>query len=183
MTKINLLPYKRKSSLRKEWILGVQLGLGSGMLILMLTACWVWGLTVTKHYDTLLKHKESKERILAELSEKSKQLEREEERRSVLFSDFSLLTRGHPQNSTTVILLDGITRSSNPLDLWLSRLSNQGSQVEVEGRALKSHDILSFVDDLERNTFFEDLQTLEMRSEHDQGFDVHHFTLRFTIKD
>ena len=79
-------------------------------------------------------------------------------------------------------LLDSISRSVNPLSLWLLRLELDETNVEIQGRGLRGRDIQSFVDSLERTTIWEKLLVIEMDKESYQGVPVYRFGLRFTIK-
>ena len=80
-----------------------------------------------------------------------------------------------------VSLLDMISRSLNPLNLWLHHLGVDGKNVEIEGRGWQSEDILKFVDTLEQSPHWGNLLAIETRKESYHNIPVYHFNLRFTM--
>ena len=184
MIKINLLSarQKRQYPFYQQWVLQGQVGIGIGILLLTIGTCWVLEKTLTQQHNTALQEKQSKEQMLATLNDEAKQLRQLEQTRTVLLTDYHLLESPDSQKMIPVVLLDVVSRSLDPLNLWLFNLSIDELEVELKGRALDGKDILRFVENLERSAVFGNLRTVETRIEHGQSAAVHHFNLSFRMK-
>ena len=184
MIKINLLSsrQKRKDPFYEQRVLQGQVGIGIGILLLIIGACWVLERTLTQQHNTSLREKQSKEQMLATLNDEAKQLRQLEQTRTVLLTDYHLLESPDSQKRIPVVLMDVVSRSLDSLNLWLFNLSINELEVELEGRALDGKDILQFVENLERSAVFGNLTTVETRIEHGQSAAVHHFNLSFRMK-
>ncbi len=78
--------------------------------------------------------------------------------------------------------MDYVSQSLEPLKVWLVRLSVQGNNVELEGRALSNDDIVEFVNNLRRTDYFADIRLLESRSAQESKINVYQFKLGFALK-
>jgi type IV pilus assembly protein PilN len=79
-------------------------------------------------------------------------------------------------------VLDYVSRSLEPLKLWLVRLSIKGNTVEVEGRALTNDDVVEFVNNLRRTDYFTNIDLQESRSALESQLSVYQFKLGFRLK-
>ena len=122
-----------------------------------------------------------KEQKLADLKEKSQHLDLLENKHATLLARSRLVAERSDRKFAPVILMDEISRSVNPLNLWLHRVVVSGQDVEIEGRGLKSHDIRKFVDTLEQTALWKTLLAIETQPEVFQGSQVYHIRLRFTM--
>jgi type IV pilus assembly protein PilN len=134
-----------------------------------------------REYQALITEKEVKVGALAELKEKSQQTETLESTYAALLTRARLLEHQSGRKFAPVSLMDSISRSLNPLSLWLLRVGVDGRNVEIEGRGLQSEDIQKFVDTLEQTAPWESLLAIEMQKESYQSIPVYHFNLRFTM--
>ena len=120
-------------------------------------------------------------KALAELKENSQKAAVLKHSYTALLTRARLLEHHSGRKFAPVSLLDSISRSLNPLSLWLLRIGVAGEKVEIEGRGLQSEDILKFVDSLELTPFWGNLLTIEMQKESYQSRPVYRFSLRFTL--
>lgn len=148
---------------------------------MVLSILGLWSMTLHHEYNALLTEKEVKVGILAELKEKSQQTEILENTYTALLTRARLLEDQSGRKFAPVSLMDSISRSLNPLSLWLLRVGVDGKNVEIEGRGLQSEDILKFVDTLEQTAIWENLLAIEMQKESYQKIPVYRFSLRFTM--
>ncbi|MGB0910864.1 MAG: PilN domain-containing protein [Nitrospirales bacterium] len=79
-----------------------------------------------------------------------------------------------------IAVLDEVSSSLEPLELWLLTLSIDQPDVSIEGVALSSTDVSKFIGNLEDSSMFGQLIRMETHSRRIQGEGVQHFTLQFT---
>ena len=149
---------------------------------MVLSMVGLWVMALHRQHNALLAEKHVKELALAEMKAKSRPTEILQKTYNTLLDQARFLEQQSEKKFTPVDLLDSISRSVNPLSLWLLRLEVDETNVEIQGRGLRGRDIQSFVDSLERTTFWEKLLAIEMDKESYQGVPVYRFGLRFTIK-
>jgi type IV pilus assembly protein PilN len=182
MIRINLLPHQRRGKDHKPNPFFVQLAVGCGVLLLTLAGCGIWGFTLTQQSADLQKEKLAQEQVLKKLRDRLNEIEQLAQKKVVLLADHHLLEKNQSRKLTPVILLDLVSQSLDPLILWLHRLSFDGSNVEIEGQALRGDDVGQFVANLEQTVLFKALQVIKTHSNNVQGLPVQNFTIRFSIK-
>jgi type IV pilus assembly protein PilN len=79
-------------------------------------------------------------------------------------------------------VLDYVSRSLEPLKLWLVRLSIKGNNVEVEGRAMTNDDVVEFVNSLRQTDYFSSILLRESRAGTEGKVNVYQFRLDLTLK-
>ena len=182
MIKINLLPQPNKL---EAWVqdqrMQVHTAIGVAVFIVIVGMCWMWTLALNQELQVLLDEKVSKEQISTELKKKSQQIELIQDKHKTLVTRSHLMGQSFSKKFVPVTLMDVISRSLDPLNLWLRRVSVNGENVEIDGRGGQTEDILKFVDTLEQSPIWRNLLAVETKAESYQGFPMYHFTLRFTI--
>ena len=182
MIKINLLPQPNQSEgWEQDRMMPVPTVIGVAVFLVILGMCWMWTLTLNQELQALLDEKVAKERISAELKKKSQHIQLVQDQHQALVTRSLLMDQSVSNKFDPVTLMDVISRSVDPLNLWLHQVSVNGENVEITGRGGKSEDVLAFVDTLERSPIWHNLLGVETKTESFQGFPVHHFTLRFTL--
>lgn len=181
MIKINLLAHQGRSEGGHGKRPFIPLSRGMGLSVIILTISGIWVLALNHEHKALLREKVAKERILEKLKGESKQLEFIVNTYATLMARSRTLEQSSDRKFQSVKLMDTISRSLNPFNLWLLRLGVDGKDVEIEGRGLKSDDIQKFVDSLETAAPWGSLLAIETQKESGEGTPLYHFSLRFTL--
>ena len=155
--------------------------IGVAVSLVILGMCWMWTLSLNQELQALLDKKVAKEQMLAVLKKKSKQLALVQDKYKALVTRSHLMDQSFRKKIVPVTLMDVISRSLDPLNLWLHRVSVNGENVEINGRGGKPEDVLTFVNTLERSQIWRNLLGIETKTESFQGLAVYQFSLRFTL--
>jgi len=148
---------------------------------MILSILGLWSLALHHEYNALLTEKDAKDGALAKLKKKFQRTEMLENTYTALLTRSRLLEQQSGHKFSPVSLMDSVSRSLNPLSLWLLRFGVDGKHVEIEGRGLQSEDILKFVDTLEQTAPWGNLLAIEMQKESYQSIPVYRFSLKFTM--
>ena len=89
--------------------------------------------------------------VLGNWKKRSKETEQLKHTYSALMEHSLFLEKQAGQRYLPVSLLDSISRSINPLNIWLLRLGMSGKDVEVVGLGWQAEDVYLFMDSLEKN--------------------------------
>ncbi len=181
MIKVNLLTHQRRSGGHQRKCLSRQSALFIGLALIVLVMMGLWSMALQHEYHALVAEKEIKVKALAKLKEKFQKTEILEKTHTALLTRAGLLEHQLGRKFSPVSLLDAISRSLDPLSLWLLRIGVEEKNVEIEGRGLQSDDVLKFVDSLEQTGIWDNLLAIEMKKESYQNIPVCHFSLRFTL--
>ena len=181
MIKVNLFTHQRRSGRHLRRSFSGQTALLVGLALLVLSMLGLRSMALHHEYNSLLTDKEIKVGALAELKEKSQKTEILENTYTALLIRSRLLEHHSGRKFAPVSLMDSISRSLNPLNLWLLRVGVDGKNVEIEGRGLQSEDIMKFVDSLEQTAIWDNLLAIEMQKESYHSIPVYRFSLRFTL--
>ena len=182
MIRINLLPQPRISGgENQDRTMRVHAAIGVSVFLVTFGICWMWTLALNQELQALLDEKFVKEQISSELQKKSQQIELVQDKHEALVMRSHLMEQSFDKKFVPVTLMDVISRSLDPLNLWLYRVSVNGKNVEIDGRGLQTEDILKFVDSLEQTAIWQNLLAVETKAESFQGSSVYHFSLSFTI--
>ena len=166
MIRINLLPTGKGKRIKKRTELQTQLmlaGISVGLTVILCGYFW-WQLN---HQITVLRNeqgKATKERD--ELKEKVKEVENFEQNKKVLEEKNRVIAQLKKNQSGPVHLLDELSKNL-PDRVWLVSMNEQGGKIDLEGRAITNSDIVDFINNLKRSTFFKDVQIVESRQETD----------------
>jgi type IV pilus assembly protein PilN len=68
-----------------------------------------------------------------------------------------------------------------PLKIWLTTVKEEGSQVEVDGKAVTNADIVQFINNLKTTKFFSDIQLIESRQAIELNVPIYSFKLKCTM--
>jgi type IV pilus assembly protein PilN len=68
-----------------------------------------------------------------------------------------------------------------PLKIWLTSVSEQGPQVEIDGKAITNSDIVEFINNMKNTKFFADIQLIESRQAIELNIPVYNFKLKCTM--
>jgi len=183
MIRINLLAGPRaRKGVRPQWDVRAELALGVGLIVLTLGACFYYSVMLDQEIEARQAEKRDKQRQVAVLKEKVKQVEDFEKRKKLLEDKNRIIEQLEKARFGPVRVLDYVSRSLEPLKLWLVRLTIKGNTVEVEGRALTNDDVVEFVNSLRQTDYFSSILLRESRAATEGKVNVYQFRLDLTLK-
>ena len=181
MIRVNLLPASRASTTQKYSGLPTsRRGAATGMLMLALTSAgiggWWWGLQRENvGVDAQIAHAESD---LSQLKGAAALVDRVLSRKAELSVRLALINRLRSTQREPVQLLSAVSRSLSD-GLWLMELKQQGSVVQMEGRANTLTAVTDFIEHLQNSGIFD--RPIEITTTSMESLDDHPI-VRFAIK-
>lgn len=182
MIRINLLPGPRAKAVQKQQNLRTEVSVGLGVLVLTLGICLYFSWSLDRDIESRQFEKQEKEKQLALLKDKVKQVQDFEARKKLLEDKNRIIEQLQLSRSGPVRILDYVSQSLDPLRLWLVRLNVKGQEVEVEGRAWTNDDVVEFVNNLRRTEYFTNIRLIETRSGMEGKLNVYQFRVNFLLK-
>ena len=182
MIRINLLSTPRAKAVQKQW--DVRLELISAVVVLILTvAGWIfYGETLESDIADKQHEKQGKEKEVALLKDKVKQVQDFERTKKLLEDKNRVIDELEKSRAGPVQVLDHVSHSLEPLNIWLVRLTVKGTNVELEGKALTNDDVVEFVNNLRRAEYFSNIRLLESKSGTEAKLNLYQFKLNMTLK-
>lgn len=179
MIRINLLGNVPKAAAR-PWVPANQKSAAAGLAILILTAAGVGGLWwQVSHEQMTVNHDITEaEAELTRLKTVSLMVDRAVAQKLELTERLGLIDRLHRTQRAPVELLQSVSRAV-PDGLWLLELKQQGSAIQIEGRASSLTALTDFVERLQTSGRFEhpvDIVTTNMETVLEQS------VVRFALK-
>lgn len=180
MIKINLMPVKKR---RRPKVTVPKVPILPMMIVSALTLIavgYLW-FSIENKISTLKADKVSKEKTLAELKIKIKEVENFEKDNKRYEEKTNIIEQLKKNQSGPVRLLDEIS-SGIPERVWLSSLNESGGTVNIEGLAFSNSDIVSFVTNLKGSKYLIDVGLIESKQAVQEKVPVYQFKLTFKIK-
>ena len=181
MIKINLLGAPRATKVKKASQAQTQLMLGGVILLISLGVTfygWHWlDSKITEKKD----EKSRKEKELAQLKEKVKEVESLESIKKELEEKVKIIDTLKRNQSGPVHLLDELSKNL-PERVWLISLSEQNGQVDLDGKAMSNAELVSFYSNLTHTPLFSNVQLIESRSAMESNTEVFSFKMKFQFK-
>ncbi|MFO0774100.1 MAG: PilN domain-containing protein [Nitrospiraceae bacterium] len=184
MIRINLIagPRPKKAQASRQLDLRVEGLIGLAVLLLTLFGCWMYVSSLQDEREAKQREKTDKDMQVAALKEKVKQVQDFEQKKKVLEDKNRIIDQLERARGGPVKVLDQVSRSLDPLKLWLLKLNLNNTTVEVEGRALTNDDIVEFVNNLRRTDAFNSIQLIESRASTENKINLYSFKLKFALK-
>lgn len=181
MIRVNLLPSAKKKKKPKIAIPQVPfIPMAVVFAITAIAAGYFW-YHLDNKISVLKKEKTSKEKTVAELKEKIKEVENYEKDNKIFEERTNVIERLRRAQSGPVYLLDEIS-SGIPERVWLSSMNEAGGTVTVEGLAFSNSDIVSFVNNLKDSKFLTDVGLIESKQTAKEKIPVFQFKITCKIK-
>ncbi|MBI3610663.1 MAG: PilN domain-containing protein [Nitrospirae bacterium] len=181
MIKINLLPVPKAKKAKKAAEIQYEFVLSGLLIVLVVSACgYFWYLQDAK----IELFQEQKTKAVAELTvlkAKVKEVENYENNKKVLEEKNKVIEQLKKNQSAPVHLLDELSRSMDPLKIWLVNLSAQGTKVDIDGKAITNSDIVEFINTMKKSKFFTDIQLIESRQAIELNVPIYNFKLQCTL--
>lgn len=152
--------------------------LGLAMIAIVLGLCGMWAMNLEQQVEGLEQERVAKETLRDRLRAARKNQESMESEAALRLAAHARVLP-YEQKMGPVRLLDGISRSIQPLKLWIQQLSLDETHVEIHGRALHSGEIDHFVEALEERYPDEDLVSVEIKEGRYQDIPVHDFHVQW----
>ncbi len=125
---------------------------------------------------------QEKTKQIEELKKKVKKVTDLEVRKKQLEAKTRVIEQLEKRRGGPVRALDSVSRSLEPLKLWIVNLTLKGKQVEIQGVALENDDVIGFVNNLRRGGLFQNINLREIRSSKQAKTKVLKFRLGMSLK-
>jgi type IV pilus assembly protein PilN len=182
MIRINLLPGPRARRGQKPSNVRIEAAAAAAIILLTVAACLYYSSELNAEVEARQFEKQEKEKQLAALKEKVKRVEDFEQRKKLLEEKNRVIEQLEKSRSGPVLVMDHVSRSSDPLKLWLVKFTMKGNDVELEGRALTNDDVVEFVSNLRRTDYFSSIRLAETRSGTEGKVNLYQFRLNLSVK-
>ncbi len=182
MIRINLLPGPERRAPKARQDGRNEAFIGIGLIVLTLGGCLYYSSVLDSEIESLEGQRLDKQKQVASLKEKVKQVEEFEKKKKELEDKSRIIDQLEKARTGPVMVLDYVSRSLEPLKLWIVRLGVKGSEIELEGRALTNDDVVEFVNNLRRTDYFSSIQLQESRQAPEARLIVYQFRLALRLK-
>src|SRR5919106_5573488 len=145
MIRINLFPSVHAKIAKRQWDVRFEIAIALSLVLLAVAACMYYSGLLDGEIEVRSVEKQNKEKQLALLKEKVKQVQDFEQKKKLLEDKNRVIDELEKSRGGPVRVLDYVSQSLEPLNVWLVRLNINGSNIELEGRALTNDDVVGFV--------------------------------------
>jgi type IV pilus assembly protein PilN len=181
MIKINLLAVTKARKAKKQMEVQYEMVLAGVLIGFVLLGCGYFWYLLDSRIAHLQNDKVKANAELTVLKQKVKEVENFENNKKILEEKNRIIEQLKKNQGAPVRLLDDISRSMDPLKIWLTTISAQGSQVDIDGKAITNSDIVEFINNLKNTKFFSDIQLIESRQDIELNVPIYKFKLRCTM--
>lgn len=182
MIRINLLPGPRAKAVQQQRDVQVEAAGAAGLVGVVLLGCLYYSWALGNEIETLDRERAEKEQQVKVLKSKVKQVENFKKNQKLLQEKNQVIDKLEKERAGPVLVLDHVSRSLDPLKIWLVRLSMKGRDVELEGKALTTNDIVELVNNLRRTDYFSSVRLIESRATLEAQVGLYHFRVDLTTK-
>ncbi|MDH5562158.1 MAG: PilN domain-containing protein [Nitrospirota bacterium] len=150
--------------------------LGVGM------ASWWWTQSKQQEFEYLLQEKEIHQQSLAKVQARVDHLQQDQAEAQRLRVSLNERRAQAMTKKQPIILVDGVSRSAEGIDIWLDHIQMVGQVVELRGQSFAIKDIGAYIDALEKYRVITALPVLEI-FDHEDGErgKVFSFMIRFVL--
>jgi len=181
MIKINLLPVPKARKAKKQMEIQGELIMAGVLIGFVFAACIYYWYLLDSRITRLQGDKTRATAELTSLKEKVKEVENYESNKKVLEEKNRIIEQLKRNQGAPVHLLDEISRSMNPLKIWLSNIMVQDTKIDIDGKAVTNADIVEFINNMKNAKIFTDIQLIESRQAVELGVPIYSFKLRCTM--
>lgn len=183
MIKINLLASgPRGVKAKPKYDIRAQILLGVGVVLITLAGCWWYATALEREIEALTEEKQSKEKQVAQLKEQVKQVQDFEQKKKLLEEKNRVIDQLEQTRGGPVKVLDRVSRSAEPLRIWLTKLGISADTVELEGRALTNDDVVEFANNLKGTDYFTAITLQESKAATENKVNLYQFRLTVRLK-
>lgn len=178
MIKINLLAIPKARKVRKAAAVQYELILAGMVVGVVLAGCLSYLFALNAKISRLESERTAANSQVEKLKEKVKEVENYELNKKDLEEKNRIIEQLKKNQTVPVLLLDHVSRTLDPLKIWLLSLSAQGGKVDIDGKAITNTDIVEFINSMKSTNFFSDIQLIESRQTLEANIPVYNFKLR-----
>jgi Tfp pilus assembly protein PilN len=157
------------------WLVYGVMVMGVGMV------SWWWTQSLQQQVDGLRQERMITIQTLRQMQEKLKSTERYDEQRRLLVMSLERIRGQEKEKAWPVVLLDGISKGLNELEIWLERVQFEGPVVELQGQSLGLEDIGHFIEVLENDQIIMSAPVVEILDGREGDSEVFPFMIRFVL--
>ena len=165
MTRINLFPNQRAAELRRQRRLRIEMQVGVGAVAVGFAVCAILLIMFDRAINETNEDIQTQEANLRFLENRVREVKQFEIHRTNLEHYRQAMQQRLSQQGRTIRLLDTISRTLDPLALWLTRLQIDGQFVYLEGAAFSRRAIIRLTKQIEQTPFSQSIKILETRIE------------------
>ncbi|MCP9454516.1 MAG: PilN domain-containing protein [Nitrospira sp.] len=183
MITINLLASgPRRFKAKPKYDIRAQILLSVGVVLIALAGCWWYATALEREIEALTEEKQNKEKQVAQLKEQVKQVQDFEQKKKLLEEKNRVIDQLEQTRGGPVKVLDYVSRSVDPLNIWLTRLGISTDTVELEGKALTNDDVVAFANNLKGTDYFTAITLQESKAATENKVNLYQFRLTVRLK-
>ena len=178
MIRINLLPVreiKRRNKAKKELTIAALL---VALFIAFLTAFSVYQIMVVKGLKSDLTDLQTQK---SQHDARLKEIKKLEEEKALLLTRIGVIEQLKKSASVTVHVLDDVALRTPSDRIWLTDLSQNGNQIQVNGMSLDNQTVAKYMVDLEGSPYMENLVLVKSDMKKYADRDLKAFTITSSI--
>lgn len=178
MARINLLPWREAERKRRKQELGIATGLALGAVLAI-------GFGLKLQIDAMIAAQEARNAFLtaqiAELDQRIKEIDKLEEQKANLLARMNVIQQLQESRPEVVHLFDELVRAV-PDGVFLTRMTQSGGGVVVEGRAQSNARVSAFMRNIQSSLWIDNPNLLLIENKDQTGTGLSHFRLGFQQK-
>jgi type IV pilus assembly protein PilN len=178
MARINLLPWRDAERRRRQREFAIAIGLAVGLAVLVALGARfdIAGAIDGQHDRNALLQQE-----ITKLNKRIKEINKLEETKTSLLARMNVIQQLQESRPEIVHLFDELV-ASIPDGVFVTRVSQTGNRVEVEGRAQSNARVSAFMRNIQASAWIGDPQLLVIENKDQTGTGLSHFRLGLTQK-
>ncbi len=156
--------------------------LGVVSFLVVVTASWWWIQIQQQELEYLLQEKSIQVQSLTDMHTTLNQLQRYQEEKVLLSESLQVIHAQELNKKQPMVVLDGVSRNVDGLDIWLDRVQIIDQVVELQGQSFSLQEIGKYIDVLESQQVITSLPVIEILDQ--QGRDrekLFSFMIRFAL--
>lgn len=151
-------------------------------LVIGITSWW-WTQIQQQEYENLVQEKQVQTQYFDKTQATLSRLEQYQEEKQRLGHAVEAMHAQELDKKQPMVLLDGVSRSIEGLEIWLDRVQMLDQVVELRGQSLALKDIGKYIDALENHQVITSLPVVEILDQHDgESGKTFSFMIRFALK-
>ena len=183
MIRINLIRGARARKAKGlQWDVHAELGVGVALIVFALGFCVYYAGSLSDEVQARQMEIAQKQQQITKLKQKVKKVQDFEKKKALLEQQNKVIAQLEKRRGGPVRTLDVLSRSLEPLKVWLLTLAVKGDSVKIKGRALTNDDIVGFVNNLRRADVFKNIDLGEIRAKQQRKVRYFEFSLNMKLK-
>ncbi len=183
MIRVNLLAGPRGRKAKGQADVQLEAIAAAACLVLTIGGCLFYSNLLEGDVEARQLDMQEKKKQIEELKKQVKKVEDFEKKKAQLEGRTRTIEQLEKRRGGPVRILDSVSRSLEPLRLWIVNLTLKGKRVEIQGVALRNDDVVGFVNNLRRGGLFRNINLKEIRSKEESKIKVLQFRLEMSLKD